>query len=52
MLIQNTEIIKHYDENNVLLDSTETSKIVNYKKSNEEGKYIKIYDEGVDKLVD
>lgn len=51
MLIQNTEIVKHYDENDVLLDTTETSKIVNFKKSNEEGKYIKIYEEGLEKLV-
>lgn len=51
MLVQNTEIVKHYDENNLLLDTTETSKIVNFKKSNEEGKYIKIYEEGLEKLL-
>ncbi len=51
MLVKNTEITKHYDENNVLLETTETSKVVNFKKSNEEGTYVKVYDEGINKLL-
>ena len=51
MIVQNTETVKHYDENNVLIETTETTKTVNFKKENEEGKYIKVYEEGLEKLL-
>lgn len=50
MLIQNSTTIKKYDENDVLLNTEETISTVNFKRSNEEGNFIKIYTDNMDML--
>jgi len=50
MLIQNTTTVKKYDENDVLLNTEETVRTINYKRGNEEGNFIKIYTDNMEIL--
>lgn len=49
-IITNTVINNKYDESGLLISKEEEVTKVNYKKSNEEGEYIKIYFEEIDKI--
>ncbi|MBQ6994233.1 MAG: hypothetical protein IJN64_07085 [Lachnospiraceae bacterium] len=49
-IITNTVINNKYDESGLLISKEEEVTKVNYKKSNDEGEYIKIYFEEIDKI--